>query len=191
MTTRSQMNQHPEEEAVASLRTSIPCFCGNQRILKNHSWNCKQQMLNWVSTGDPYTWTEDDWAHESEATEPMYVPDNEDDDFGLPNLFDETGYRGSSDIDPEEPPAPEEEKGEEIEDNLPNLDDLEDHSLDETPPGPPLHQSTPESTGTRPKLRPPMEAGNQFPGTDELYPPFGPHDLYQARMQQIHRRYNC
>ena len=94
MTTRSQVNQ-PTEEAVASLRTSIPCFCGNQRILKNHSWNCKQQMFNWVSTGDPYTWTEEDWAHESEVTEPMYVPDNEEDDFGLPNLFNETGYRGS------------------------------------------------------------------------------------------------
>jgi hypothetical protein len=35
-----------------------------------------------------------------------------------------------------------------------------------------------------------MEAANQFPGTDELYPPFGPHDLYQARMQQTHRRYD-
>jgi hypothetical protein len=34
-----------------------------------------------------------------------------------------------------------------------------------------------------------MEAGNQFPGTDEFYPPFGPHDLYQTRLQQIHRRY--
>ena len=52
MTTRSQAKQSPEE-AVATLQTSIPCFCGNQRILKNHSWNCKQQMLNWVSTGDP------------------------------------------------------------------------------------------------------------------------------------------
>ena len=49
-------------------------------------------MFNWVSSGDPYTWTEDDWAHESEVTEPVYAPDHEEDEFGLPNLFDETGY---------------------------------------------------------------------------------------------------
>jgi hypothetical protein len=145
-------------------------------------------MFNWVSTGDPYAWTENDWAHKSEVMESVYVPNNEDDDFGLPNLFNETGYRGSSDIDPDEPPAQQEEEKENG-DDLPNLDDMENLSLDETPPGPPLHQSTPEQTGARPKLRPPMEAGNQFPGTDELYPPFGPHDLYQARLQQIHRRY--
>jgi hypothetical protein len=58
MTTRVQVKQSPEE-AIATLRTSIPCFCGNQRILKNHSWNCKQQIFNWVSTGDPYTWGND------------------------------------------------------------------------------------------------------------------------------------
>jgi hypothetical protein len=103
-------------------------------------------MFNWVATGDPYSWTEEDWAHESEITDPMYVPDNEEDDFGLPHLFNETGYQGSSDIDPGEPPAQEEE--EEAEDDLPNLDNLENLALDETPPGPPLHQSTPESTGT-------------------------------------------
>ena len=72
---------------------------------------------------------------------------------------------------------------------MPNLDDMENLSLNETPPGPPLHQSTPENTGARPKLRPKTEAANQFPGTNEFYPPFGPHDLYQARLQQIHRRY--
>jgi hypothetical protein len=144
-------------------------------------------MLNWVSTGDPYTWTEEDNAHESDVIEPMYAPYNdEDDDFGLPNLFNETGYRGSSDINPDEPPANLEED-EEQEDDLPNLEDLHDLSLDETPPGPPLHQSTLERTGTRPKERPQMEAGSQFPGTDELYPPFGPHDLYKARQQQIHQ----
>jgi hypothetical protein len=104
-------------------------------------------------------------------------------------LFNETGYRGSSDIDPNEPPAQEEEE-EEPEDDLPNLDEIEDRFLNETPPGPPMHQSTPEKTGTRPKLRPPAEAQNQIPGTKELYPPFGPQDLYQARMQQLHRRYN-
>jgi hypothetical protein len=102
MMTRSQARQSPEETA-ATLRTSIPCFCGNQRILKNHSWNCKQQMFNWISTGDPYSWTEGDWAHESDVTEPVYVPNNEEDDFGLPNLFNETGYRGSSDINPTNP----------------------------------------------------------------------------------------
>jgi hypothetical protein len=101
-------------------------------------------MLNWIPTGDPYTWTEDDYAHESEVTEPMYIPnDDEDDDFGLPNLFNETGYRGSSDINPDEPPAHLEED-EEPEDDLPNLDELDNLSIDETPPGPPLHQSTPE-----------------------------------------------
>jgi hypothetical protein len=143
MTTRSQAKQ-AQEEAVATLRTSVPCFCGNQRILKHHSWNCKQQMLNWIPTGDPYTWTEDDYAHESEVTEPMYIPNNdEDDDFGLPNLFNETGYRGSSDINPDEPPARLEED-EEQGDDLPNLDELDNLSIDETPPGPPLHQSTPE-----------------------------------------------
>jgi hypothetical protein len=30
--------------------TKDPCFCGNQRLLKYHSSNCKQQMLNWVLT---------------------------------------------------------------------------------------------------------------------------------------------
>ncbi len=57
-------------------------------------------MYNWVSTGDPYTYTEDDWAHEFEPIGPSYNADDED--FGLPNLFDETGYRGSFGIDPEE-----------------------------------------------------------------------------------------
>jgi hypothetical protein len=137
MTTRSQVRQS-SEEAVATLRISIPCFCGNQLILKNHSWNCKQQMFNWVSTGDPYTWG-DDWAHESEVAAPIPAHNDEDDDFGLPNLFDETGYRGSSsDIDPEEPPA--EEGEEEAGDDLPNLDDMENLSLTDSPPGSPLHQ---------------------------------------------------
>jgi protein subunit release factor A len=66
---------------------------------------------------------------------------------------------------------------------------MENLSLNDTPPGQPLHQSTPENTGARPKLRPKMEAANQFPETDEFYHPFGPHDLYQARLQQIHRQY--
>jgi hypothetical protein len=143
-------------------------------------------MFNWVSSGDPYTWTEDDWAHESEVTEPVYAPDHEEDEFSLPNLFDETGYRGSSDIDPEEPPPPQDEEDKH---DLPNLDDMENLSLDETPPGPPINQSTPENTGARPKLKQTPEALNQFPGTNEFYPPFGPHDIYQARLQQIHRQY--
>jgi hypothetical protein len=132
-------------------------------------------MLNWVCTGDPYSYTENDWAHESEPTAPLYEVD--DDNFGLPHLFDETGYRGSSDIDheeqPEEPPVVEEE------DRLSDLDELEDLNLNETPPpGLPLHQSTPESTGARPKERPREGVQNKFPGTEEYYPPFGPHDLY-------------
>jgi hypothetical protein len=185
MTTRSQAKQTPEE-TVATLQTSIPCFCGNQRILKNHSWNCKQQMLNWIPTGDPYTWTEDDYAHESEDTEPMNAPHNDEmDDFGLPDLFNETGYRGSSDINPDEPPAQLEEEEDEQDDGLPHLEDLDHLSLDETPPGPPLHQSTPERNE-----RPQMDAANQFPGTNELYPPFGPHDLYKARQQQIHQQHH-
>jgi hypothetical protein len=146
-------------------------------------------MLHWVSTGDPYTWTEEDYAHESEVTEPMRLIEEEEEDLGLPHLFNETGYRGSSDIDPNEPPAQEEEE-ERAKDDLPDLDEIENRFLDETPPGPPLHQSTPEKTGTRPKLRPPTEAQNQLPRTKELYPPFGPQDLYQARMQQLHKTYN-
>ena len=184
MTTRSQARQSPEE-TVATLRSSIPCFCGNQRILKNHSGNCKQQMLNWVATGDPYTWTEKEYAHETDVTEPLYVlPDEDNDDFGLPNLFNETGYRGSSDINPDDPPAQLDEE-EEDEDGLPNLEDLEQRGIDGSPPGTPLHQSTPEKTKDRPD-----EAANRFPGTTEYYPPFGPHDLYKARQQQIHQQHH-
>jgi hypothetical protein len=143
-------------------------------------------MFNWVSTGNPYTWTEDDWAHESEPIEPAY--DNADnEDLGLPNLFNETGYQGSSDIDPEER---QEEPNEEEEGDLPDIERLGDLTLNETPPpGLPLHQSTPEATGTRPRLRKDDDVQNRFPGTDEYYPPFGPHDLYQARLQIIHRDY--
>jgi hypothetical protein len=120
-------------------------------------------MYNWVSTGDPYSYTEDDWAHESEPIAPSYNADAED--FRSPNLFDETGYRGSSDIDPEE--QPNEPPREEEESHLPDLEELEDLTLDETPPpGPPLHQSTPESTGARPKLKQRESAQNKFPGTD-------------------------
>ena len=144
-------------------------------------------MLNWASTGDPYSYTKDDWAHETEISAPLYEDD--EDEFGLLHLFNETGYRGSSDIDPderqEEPPVEEEE------DHLPDLDELENLDLNETPPpGPPLHQSTPESEGARPKTRPQESAQNRFPGTDEYYPPFGPHDLYQARIQNLHRNYH-
>jgi hypothetical protein len=185
MVTRSRAQEIPKE-TVSAINTSIPCFCGNQRLLKFHSTNCKQQMYNWVSTGDPYSYTEADWAHESEPLAPPY--EVEEDDFGLPNLFDETGYRGSSDIHPEE--QPEEPTRESEEDQLPDLEELENLSLNETPPpGPPLHQSTPESTGARPKSRPRESVQNRFPGTDEYYPPFGPHDLYQARLQNLHRYY--
>jgi hypothetical protein len=143
-------------------------------------------MFNFVSSGHPYTWTEDDWAHKSEPIEPTYK-NPEDEDFGLPNLFNETGYQGSSDIDPEER---QEEPNEEEEEDLPDFERLGDLTLDETPPpGPPLHQSTPKATGPRPKLRKETDAQNRFPGTDEYYPPFGPHDLYQARLQNIHQDY--
>ncbi len=186
MVTRSRAQELPKE-IVSAINTSIPCFCGNQKLLKFHSTNCKQQMYNWVSTGDPYTYTEDDWAHKSEPIIPVYNNPN-DEDFGLPNLFDETGYRGSSDIDPEE--QPEEPTGENEEEHLPNLEELGDLTLDETPPpGPPLHQSTPESSGTRPKLRQGDNIQNRFPGTDDYYPPISPHNLYQARLQNIHRDY--
>jgi hypothetical protein len=154
-------------------------------------------MLNWVSTGDPYTWTEEDYAHESEVANPLYMPpDDDNDDFGLPDLFNETGYRGSSDINPDEPPAQLEEE----EDELPNLEDLDWLMVDETPPGSPLQQSTPERArtpertdaipGAIPKIRPTMEAANKYPVTGELYPPFGPHDLYKARQQQIHQKHH-
>ena len=192
MITRSQTQEVPKE-AVSAINTSIPCFCGNQRLLNFHSKNCKQQLLNWVSTGDPYSYTEDDWAHESEPSAPPYE-DDDDDNFGLHHLFNETGYRGSSDIDPEEQPeGPPVEENDENE--LPNLDELGDLDLNETPPpGSPLHQSTPETTredtGTRPKARPQENAQNKFPNTEEYYPPFGPHDLYQARIQNLHRSYN-
>ena len=191
MTTRSQSKQSPEE-TIAALKGNLPCFCGNQRILVHHSWNCKQQMINWVTTGDPYTWTEEDYAHETDVTEPMYLPpDDENNDLGLQDLFNETGYRGSSDIDPDDPPAQlEDEEAEEHEDGLPHWEDLEHLALDDTPPGAPLNQSTPERTGAIPKIRPQMEAANQFPGTNELYPPFGPHDLYKARQQQIHQQHH-
>jgi hypothetical protein len=136
--------------------------------------------------GDPYAYTEDDWAPESEPIAPAYKADDED--FGLPNLFDETGYRGSSDIDPKEQPEDPNRENEIV--HLPDLEDLGDLTLDETPPpGPPLHQSTPEASGTRPKIRQGDNVQNRFPGTDEYYPPFGPHDLYQARLQNIHRDY--
>jgi hypothetical protein len=149
-------------------------------------------MINWVTTGDPYTWTEEDYAHETDVTEPMYLPpDDDNNDFGLHDLFNETGYRGSSDIDPDDPPAQlEDEETEEHEDGLPHWEDLEHLALDDTPPGVPLNQSTPERTGAIPKIRPPMEAANQFPGKNELYPPFGPHDLYKARQQQIHQQHH-
>jgi hypothetical protein len=87
MVTRSRAQELPRE-IVSAINTSIPCFCGNQRLLQIPSTNCKQQMYNWVSTGDPYTYTEDDWAHESEPIAPAYDNAN-DEDFGLPNLFDE------------------------------------------------------------------------------------------------------
>jgi hypothetical protein len=144
-------------------------------------------MYNWVSTGDPYTYTEDDWGHESEPVVPAYEDAN-DEDFGLPNLFNETGYPGSSDIDPEE--QPKEPTREDEEEDLPNLEELGDLALDETPPpGPPMHHSTPEASGTRPKFRQGDTVQNRFPGTNQYYPPFGPHDLYQARLQNIHREY--
>jgi hypothetical protein len=59
MVTRSRAQEIPKE-TVSAINTSIPCFCGNQRLLKFHSTNCKHQMYNWVSTGDPYSYTEDD-----------------------------------------------------------------------------------------------------------------------------------
>jgi hypothetical protein len=186
MITRSRASEIPKDSMLA-LHTSIPCFCGNQKLLKFHSKNCKQQMLNWASTGDPYSYTEADWAHESEISAPLY--ENDEDEFGLHHLFNETGYRGSSDIDPEE--RQEEPPAEEEEDQLPDLGELENLDLNETPPpGTPRYQSTPESGGARPKARPQESAQNKFPGTDEYYSPFGPHDLYQARIQNLHRNYH-
>jgi hypothetical protein len=148
--------------------------------LKNHSSNCKQQMLNWVLTGDTYT-TSDDWAHETE-----YIEEEEEEEVPQPQ-HDETGYRGSSDIDPDE--LQEEEEDDQFElPELPNPDSIEvpDESQYETPDnsfGQPGHHSTPTNTGARPK-----EPANQEPLP--LYRAFGPEDLYQARLQQIHSEYN-
>jgi hypothetical protein len=52
MVTHSQAGKIPEE-IVSAINTSIPCFCGNQNLLTYHSKNCKQQVYNWVSTGEP------------------------------------------------------------------------------------------------------------------------------------------
>jgi hypothetical protein len=43
--THSRAHEIPEE-AISAINTSVPCFCGNQRLLKFHCNNCKQQMLN-------------------------------------------------------------------------------------------------------------------------------------------------
>ena len=101
MMTRSQTRQ-TVQGTLSAINTNVPrnvkdpCFCGNQRLLKNHSSNCKQQMLNWVLTGDTYT-TLDDWAHETECIDEL----EEEEEVPQPQ-HDETGYRGSSDIDPDE-----------------------------------------------------------------------------------------
>jgi hypothetical protein len=39
MVTRSRAQEVPKE-TVSAINTSIPCFCGNQRLLKTHSTNC-------------------------------------------------------------------------------------------------------------------------------------------------------
>ena len=117
------------------LNSSSPCFCGNQRLMKHHSANCKQQLLNWVLTGDVYT----------------VVDDSTQSEYQTPNNFDwDTKSMNTSDIG----------------------------TL-------PFH-STPQSIGTRPK----QQSENQ-PQENPLYlyPAFGPDDLYQARLQQIHRTY--
>jgi hypothetical protein len=95
--TSSGMTRSQTKKAVQSTLSTIntkaprnakdPCFCGNQHLLKYHSSNCKQQMLNWVLTGDTYT-TLDDWAHESEyidnfqAEEEAEVPHLQNDETG-------------------------------------------------------------------------------------------------------------
>ena len=176
-----------------------PCFCGNQRLLRPHSINCKEQMKNWVLTGDTYL-IRDSWAHDTEVEEQYYWNNEDDeDDFDLPGLFDETGYRGSSDIDPNEPEPEEEEEEEEgdlplpgpyhlddanLDETLPSIYDtpgtsLQEDSMDGTEPLEPQHRSTPKPTGTRPK------AGPENIGAKA----FGPEDLYQARLQQIHGSY--
>ena len=68
-------------------------------------------MKNWVLTGDTYL-IRDSWAHDTEIEDPAYREEaDDDDDLNLQGLFDETGYRGSSDIDPNEPEPEEEEEG--------------------------------------------------------------------------------
>jgi hypothetical protein len=95
MTTHSQ--------AKAGNQTAItarnPCFCGNQSLLKNHSSNCKQQILNWALTEETIT-IQGDWAHESELTDAL--TEEEENDMKLHGLFDETGYQEVSNINAEE-----------------------------------------------------------------------------------------
>ena len=51
-------------------------------------------MLNWVLTGDTYT-TLDEWAHDSERINEFWE-EEEEDPINLHDLFNETGYQGSS-----------------------------------------------------------------------------------------------
>jgi hypothetical protein len=146
-------------------------------------------MLNWVLTGDTYT-TVDDWAHESKPVNSFLELDEEED----PNpLHDETGCRGSSDIDPNELQEEEEENQFELP-NLPNLESLDvpdvsqydtpDNSIQDNSFGQPEHHSTPTSTGARPKE-------SICPEPPPLYRAFGPEDLYQAQLQQNHNNYQA
>ena len=194
MVTRSRARDN-----IGVVSTIKPCFCGNQRLLRPHAANCKEQMKNWVFTGDTYL-LRDSWAHDTEVEDMDYPADeDEDDDFNLPGLFDETGYRGSSDIDPEEPEQEEEEEEEDEEDPPPgnyHLEDmdpndtlpstygtpdlsLQDDNLDMSDPREPQHRSTPKPTGTTPKQQPERQERTAF----------GPEDLYQARLAQIHGDY--
>jgi hypothetical protein len=145
-------------------------------------------MINWVLTGDMYT-TLDDWAHESEYIDDLPVEEEEE----VPHPpHDVTGYRGSSVIDPNELQEEEAEENQFELPDLPNPDSLDipdvsqyetpDNSLQDNSLGLPAHHSTPTNTGARPK-----ESAYQEP--PPLYRAFGPKDLYQARLQQIHNNY--
>ena len=186
MTTRSRTKNASQH--LTAIGTRGPCFCGNQRLLKNHASNCKQQMQNWVLTGDTYT-TVDEWAHESEPI-PELWEEEEEDPIHPPDPFDETGYQGSSELH-DQSFEEENENGDQFE--PPSLSELElsNQSQHDTPDnstgaesiGDPNFHSTPTSEGARPKTRLMTDQTEQLPRA------FGPEDLYQARLQQLHNAY--
>ena len=192
----SQMVTRSRGKPIQMVNAIKPCFCGNQRLLRPHAVNCKQQMRNWVLTGDTYL-TRDAWAHDSEWDDLQDFEEDLEEDLDLPGLFDETGYHGSSNIDPDEVREEEDEPDTE-EPPLPGLYEFNPADLDDTLPSQydtpnlsmePLHHSTPERTGTKPKSQPDNLTPRVDRKEEEPNAAFGPEDLYQARLAQIHHKY--